>query len=172
MNVLEKDVKKLLYKHDYITIVQKAGDGCIITYPHPKLLNDFPRLIESFVFQRGDKPGFWESTSYDKEGETEYFREVPEYAFRLYVVCEISACNNSIPIAPSLMVFLNENNEEKDDIEDILSPPSTDEDQKKEGFLYRLVIEARNDGFPSQYDKVAKTHGVDVGYTIIRKFYE
>lgn len=164
-------IKKLLFKHDYITVVQKSGDGCIITYPHPKLIYEVPRLVEFFTFQRGDKPGLWGTTSYDKEEEGERFIDVPEYAIRIYVMYEIVACNMRIPIDPSLIIYLDENEKEQEDIDMIINAPSGQDNRQKEGFLYGLVIGARNDGFPPEYDEIAKTHGVQDGYNIIKRFY-
>lgn len=173
---MSPDVKSLLIKRDYITRLQKTEDGCIITYPHPKLLyknKPFPRLIEYISIERGDNSGFWVSTSYDDDDVEERFIPIPEYAMRLYIICEIQACNNSIPVNPSVMMFVDENNHEVNDIADLLEDPKKEsEEDDREGFLYGLVIEARNDGFPSEYEKVAQTHKVEDGYNLIRKFYE
>src|SRR5436309_3086919 len=101
MNEMFAEVKQLLLKHDYVTTVRQTGDGCIVTYPHPKLLyhgENIPRLIECFAIQRGKNPGFWASTTFDPGDMGERFIAVPEYAIRLYIVCEIAACNSRIPI--------------------------------------------------------------------------
>lgn len=169
-----EDIKNLLLSRDYITVVQKTGDGCIVTYPYPKLIQGSgfpPRLIECFAIQRGEKPGFWVNTSYDSDTK-DRFIEIPEYAMRLYIVCEIAACNGQIPIDPSLMVFIDDKRVVFPDIEDIILAPSGEDEANKESLLYRLIVEARNDGFPPEYYDVAKTHNVGQGYEIIRKFYE
>lgn len=170
----QEDVKKLLLKHDYITRINKTGDGCIITYPHPKLLYpewDYARLIECVAIQRGVKPGFWVNTTYDKPEEKDRFISVPEYAMRLYIVCEVASCNARIPIDPTMLVFFNEQDEEQEDIESIIPDPLVENDRKLEGFLYGLIVEARNDGFPPEYGKVAETHSVGDGYNLIKRFY-
>lgn len=164
------EVRALLRTRDYITTVKKQGDGCIITYPHPILLNgaSLPRLVECFTIKRGVKPGMWTTTSYDAK---ENWVDIPEYAIRLFIACEVAACNYRIPIDPSLTVFLDESESEKEDLEDVIQGPSTEEDRKKEGFLYALVSEARKDGFPPVFEEVAGTHGLAEGYRIIRPFY-
>lgn len=170
-----EEVKQLLMKHDYVTSVRQTGDGCIVTYPHPKLLygaEDIPRLIECFAIQRGKKPGFWVSTTFDKQDQGERFIDVPEYAMRLYIVCEIAACNFQIPLDPSLLFFFDEGGQEREGIESIIKKPESEKEAGMEGFLFKLVMEARNDGFPQKYEDVAETHKVKEGYVMIRKFYD
>lgn len=165
-------VKELLRKHDYITVAQKCGDGCIVVYPHPKLVDDSPRLVESFSFTRGDKPGFFLSTSHDTDGQIEKFVPVSEYIIRLYVLTAIMLRNAKIPFDPSTMLYVSENNTEAVCIGDIIDEPHTEEEKEKENKLANLLTDARNNGFPAEYDDIANSLGIGEGYSIIRKFYE
>jgi hypothetical protein len=168
------EVKSLLRQKDYLTVVRQQGDGCIVTYPHPKLLHDskkIPRLIQCISIQRGNEPGFWVNTTMETNSK-ERFIPLPEYAMRLYIAFEIAACNSQIPINAALVSFEDGEGREYDDIEDIIPSPSSEDEKKKEGILYGLIVEAKNDGFPPEFEKVAETHGVAEGYRIIRKFYE
>lgn len=168
------EVKSLLRKHDYVVILQGTPDGCIVTYPHPRLIypgQDQPRLVQSFRIQRGNEPGFWVHTTVD-EGSEERFFGVPEYAMRIYIICEITACCYQLPLHPELRVYVDAANQERPAIEDVIPAPSSEVDRKKEAFLQQLIVSAREDGFPPIHEEVATTHGVGDGYKILRQFFD
>lgn len=170
MSDRNRDVLELLRKHDYVTTAVKEGDGCVLTFPHPKLLlsPDSIRIVERIALVRGGSPGLQVSTSLSKE---EAFIAVPEYAVRLYIVSEIAAVNQNIGLDQDMVVFIDDDGNEHDNIQDIVASPQTDDERGRERFLYTLFIEAVADGFPPEYEAVAATHHVKDGYDAIRRFY-
>lgn len=175
MNDEFNKVKQLLRKKDYISICKKDGDGCIVTYPYPKLFygdKNIPRLIEYFNIQRGQEPGFRVNTTFDKPGQEDRFIAVPEYAMRIYIINEIIACSIQIPINSSLLILLDDEDNEKTDMSEIVSNPSSEEDIKKEDLLYTLITEASHNGFSPEFEVIAEKHGISEGYKIISKFYK
>lgn len=165
-------IKKLLRKHDYLVVVQQTGDGCVVTFPHPILLlqdKSLPRVVECFAIRREKEPGMWVNTSFDQPDDPGKFIVVPEYAMRLFIVCEINAWCHRLSVDPSLVVYLTKDNQEKENIHDVIDNP---DDMHREGFLQGLVIEAIKDNFTPMYEDVAKTEGVSEGYQLIRPFFD
>lgn len=164
------EIKELLRIHDYIPIVRKIGDGILIKLPRAKLLpKPLPALFYAYAVKRGKGAGLFHNSSKSSE---EKFTSVPEYAIRLFLMSDVSACCSRIPISDSLVCFLDEEGKEQEKIENIVEPPSNGEDQNKEGFLTTLIMEARRDNFPCKYEEVALTHDVHEGYRLLKTFFE
>jgi hypothetical protein len=164
------EIKQLLKLHKYVPIVQKMDDGVLVKLPRPKLVRTpKPEVIEAYSIRRGDNPGVFHNSSLSPD---EKFTSMPEYAIRLFVMSEVSACCGRLPISDELICYLDEEGREKTELESIVEPPSNQDDRGKEGFLTTLFIEARGERFPRQYEEVARTHGVREGYLLIKTFFQ
>jgi hypothetical protein len=164
-----EDIKSLLRRKDYITTVQQTESGCVIKYPHPKLIRGGIRLVERYAIDRGDAPGVRVLTSYMDE---EQFIPVPEYAIRLFISTEMGICCAQIGISLNLIDYLDTVGVHVERLSDIIDPPTVSGDLQREGFLSKLFVEARVDNFPSEFEKVAETHNVVDGYQILQKFFK
>lgn len=166
---MTEDIKNLLRKRDYITTLQRTDQGCVVKYPHPKLIRGGKRLIERYKIEHGEEPGLRVTTSYMTE---EQFIAVPEYAIRLFIATEISICCAQMGTSFSLVDYVDMSGNTHDDILSVIEGPTFQEDLQREGFLSKLFVEARVDNFPSEFEKVAETHGVVEGYQILQKFFK
>jgi hypothetical protein len=164
-----EDIKSLLRKRDYITTVKQTESGCIIQYPHPKLVRGGVRHLERYNIKRGEQPGINVLTSYMTE---EQFIPMPEYAIRTFIATEIGSCCAHIGININLVDYLDGAGKFVDSIHDIVSPPTLSGDLQREGFLSKLFVEARVDNFPSEFEKVAETHNVVDGYHVLQNFFK
>jgi hypothetical protein len=162
-------VKQLLRKRDYIITVQQSGDGCIVTYPRPILLMPNKRLVETYTLKRSDGTGLLVNTTFL---ESEKFIPLPEYAIRPFLAAEIEMCCRQIMVDISLVDYISEDGAIHDNLGDIVASPSTNAELQREAFLSKLIVEARVDGFPSEFEKVAETHEVLEGYQTIRTFFK
>lgn len=164
------EIKKLLRRHDYAPIVQKMGDGVLVRVPHPRLVDGVGTpLVQAYAIKRGVDAGLYYNSAYSPE---EKFVSIPEYAIRLFVMSDVSARCEQVPISDHLVCYLDEEGREHRELESIVAQPSNQEDRSKEGFLTRLFTEARADNFAAKYEEVARTHGVREGYRLIKSFFE
>lgn len=164
-----KEIKKLLGNKDYLPVVKKSGDGCVVTMPEPKLTKPaLGRLIEVYAVNRSrEKQGVYCNSSYQPE---ETFVAVPEYAIRAFILCGIAYTCNQLPISSELLAFFNEKGDEVDGISDVIESPSGDE-RTKEGFLIKLFSDAKEENFDPVFEEVALTHGVREGYRLCKSFH-
>jgi hypothetical protein len=164
------EIKKLLRESDYVPIVQRVGDGCIFTLPHPVLVTPLiPRLTQGYAIKRGGDTGIYYNTSLSP---TEKFMSVPEYAIRLLVMVDIVSCCKRLPISVDLVHYVAENGEPLSAMEEIIDPPASEEEQAREGFLKGLFFDSRGEGFPPDFEEVAIVHGVHDGYRLVKAFFE
>ena len=164
------EIKKLLRESDYVPIVQRMGDGCILTLPHPVLRTPLiPRLTQGYAIKRDGDTGIYYNTSLSP---TEKFMSVPEYAIRLLVMVEIVSLCKKVPIAVELLHYVDEDGGPLSAMEEILDPPSSEEEQNREGFLKGLFFDSRGENFPPDFEEVAIVHGVHDGYRLVNAFFE
>jgi hypothetical protein len=158
-----KEIKKLLRSFDYVPVARKTGDGLLLRVPTPT-----GPIVSAYAIKRGEAPGvFFNST----RAPEEHFLSVPEYAIRLFIMAEVSACCSRVPISNQLICYFGEEGEEYDGLEGIVASPSTQEDVSKECFLTKLFNDAVEDNFPSKFEEVAENHGVYLGYRLIKSFF-
>ncbi len=164
------NVKNLLRSHGYAPVVRKVGDGIIATFPRPRLTRPHvPEISKAYAVKRGQESGLYYNSSLAPE---EKFMSLGEHAVRLFLMSDIVWHCKRVPIAVDTVCFLDEGGEDHGTIEEIVDAPSTEEERAKEGFLRGLFMEAREDGFPSDFEGVAMNHGVYDGYRLIKAFFE
>jgi hypothetical protein len=165
-----EEVKKLLRESDYVPVVQRMGDGCILTLPHPVLRTPLiPRFTQGYAVKRGSETGLYYNTSISP---TEKFMSVPEYAIRLLVMVDILSLCKKVPISLDLLHYVGEWGEPLSAMEEIIDPPSSKEEQAMEGFLKGLFFDSSGEGFPTAFEEVAIVHGVHDGYRLVKAFFE
>lgn len=172
------DIKHILREKDYIPVVRKAGDGVVITMPHPRLTRpQVPRITEAYSIRRTPEEveagalgsGLYYNSSLSPD---EKFMSLGEHAIRLFLMADIVSRCRRVPISVELVSYLDEAGKEHPAIECIVDPPSTEEERTKEGFLRRLFLEARDEGFPAEFETVAMNHQVYDGYRLVKAFFE
>lgn len=164
-----KEIKELLKKHSYVPLVCQVGDGIYVRMPHATLMVPRrERIVEAYAIRRGVESGVYHSTDADP---TERFTSVPEYAIRLYLLGRLSVTCRLVPISHELSCYVDEGGGYHDRIEDVVASPSDPEEGSREGFLTTLMLEARKDGFPPDFEGIAATHGVLDGYRMIKTFF-
>lgn len=163
------EIKELLGKYDYITTVRKTGDGIVVLYPHPKLIKPrSPRIKEAYGIQRGERTGVYYNSNIFPD---EKFIGVPEYAVRMYLVASLIHGCNRTPINSNLIQFFDENGGKYDNIEDIVSPPSTPEDVQREVALANLIYSPPDDLSSPECETAALHYKVHEGFRLLQPFF-
>ncbi len=164
MDIDLNKVKLLLTARNYIVKVKQINDqSCLVNLPNPQLIKrEFqPQEINYKLIKESP-------TGLDVNGE---FWSGPEYALRLMISCDILYRMRKIPIHESLINYYDKTGKEVEDLVCILSGPSDDEQKNREGFLAGIFSKAIEDRFPPIYQEAAETHGVALGYRLLKSFF-
>ncbi len=166
------EIQTLLKRKDYIPVVQRTDNGCIVIYPHAKLNRvGSNRIVERYIINHNevDKPGFLFATTLTN---TEEFVQTPPYCIRICIEAEINRICGQLGVSTKLVEYQDENGTTLSNLHDVVPPPTLEEDLHKEGFLNKLFVEAQIDHFPIEFEKVAATHQVDEGYNLLVKLFK
>lgn len=165
-----QDIRQLLRQHKYAPLVCKRDDGVTVRMPHPKLTRPkTPPIVEAYSITRGEGSGLHYNSLLHPE---EQFISLPEHAIRLFLEADIHSCCRRVPIGEETVHFLDEGGAERTSLDDLVDPPSTEAERTQEGFFRTLFRQARDDGFPAEFEEVALTHGFHGSYRLIRSFFE
>ena len=164
---MQQDIIPFLKKHNYVVSISKQGKYICLNLPGQKNKHEnIDAKTIKYRIQYGKNP---QIIKHDKVREV---IKAPNYAIRLYILCDIIEHCRQIKYGYNCVIF-DKNGRELYGLDDsflltMKEPTETD----KEDILFNLFEVISVNGFNSDSDEIADKHQIREGYDLLRTIFE
>lgn len=158
------EIRKYLAAHDYLARVKHIDSGCILNVPVKVFGTALPFRERVYAYNR--KRNCLHVRN-DEEKTTVDF-EIPQYAARLAIWCDLSIVMQQMNYSLSCVQVVDADDKDVSDCDDFASVApnfiDSEENRQKETVLSEIFMQALEMQLNGSFHEMAQQHGVVEGY--------